>query len=354
VSRPEAPGCIVGWDVGGAHLKACLVEGGAVRDAGQWPCALWQGLQQLDAALEAVRRHWPMAWGASTRHVVTMTGEMVDLFAHRQEGVARLAGHLAERLGPSLAFYGGRAGWVAPHETAAQWAAIASANWRASAELLAARVPDALLLDIGSTTTDLVPVRGGRVVAEGDGDAERLSTGELVYQGVVRTPLCALGPRVTFGEREVNVMNEFFATTADVYRLTGELDPAHDQHPPADLAGKDATSTRQRLARMIGRDARDADAPAWLALAHAWRAAQLAEIEGQLRRVIASAALPARAPLVAAGCGAFLVHELAARLGRESLGYVRAVRAVPGEHDGLARRAALCAPALAVAVLAAG
>ena len=39
-------------------------------------------------------------------------------------------------------------------------------------------------------------------------------------------------------------MNEFFATTADVYRLTGELDPAHDQHPSADNAPKDLAATR--------------------------------------------------------------------------------------------------------------
>jgi probable H4MPT-linked C1 transfer pathway protein len=160
-----------------------------------------------------------------------MTGEMVDLFPTRAEGVARLAAQLAERLGPSLLLYAGRDGWVVPHRARAHWPSIASANWRASADLLAARLPDALLVDIGSTTTDFIAVRAGRVQAQGDSYAERLATGELVYQGVVRTPLCALARRVPFGGRDVNVMNEFFASTADVYRLTGELDPAHDQHP---------------------------------------------------------------------------------------------------------------------------
>ena len=63
---------------------------------------------------------------------------------------------------------------------------------------------------------------------QADTDAARLATGELVYHGVVRTPLCALAARVPFRGSAVSVMNEFFATTADVYRLTGELDPAHD------------------------------------------------------------------------------------------------------------------------------
>ena len=70
-------------------------------------------------------------------------------------------------------------------------------------------------------------------------------------------------------------MNEFFATTADVYRATGELDAAHDQAASADNAPKDAQATRQRLARMIGLDARDGTADEWLAFAREWRRHQL-------------------------------------------------------------------------------
>jgi uncharacterized hydantoinase/oxoprolinase family protein len=114
----------------------------------------------------------------------------------------------------------------------------------------------------------------------------------------VRTPLCALAPRVHFGGQWVNVMNEFFATTADVYRLAGELDPAHDQQPAADHGRKDEAATRQRLARMVGRDARDADDDAWLALAQHGATRQLEEIEGQASRVVAASGLPPHAPVV--------------------------------------------------------
>jgi len=353
MTRPDA-GRLVGWDIGGAHVKACLVEAGRVRDVAQWPCPLWQGVHELDGALAQARQRWPSAWDGATRHAATMTGEMVDLFPTRAEGVARLAAQLAERLGPSLQLYAGRDGWVAPPQARAHWPSIASANWRASADLLATRVPDALLVDIGSTTTDFIPVRAGCVQAQGEGDAERLASGALVYQGVVRTPLCALAPRVPFGGQDVNVMNEFFATTADVYRLTGELDPAHDQQPAADRAGKDAPATRQRLARMVGRDAADAAAAAWLALAQAWRAAQLDELQGQLARVVAASGLPAAAPLVCAGCGAFLARALGARIGRGCIDYARAVGAVRGQAQGDAATAAwasVCAAAVAVALL---
>src|SRR5205085_1320132 len=124
-----------------------------------------QGLQHLDSALAHARERWPQGWDTATRHVATMTGEMVDLFADREAGVVQLADRLAQRLGPSLRLYAPGSGWVPVQAAARHWPAIASANWRASAELLARRQRDALLVDIGSTTTDLVPVRDGRVAA---------------------------------------------------------------------------------------------------------------------------------------------------------------------------------------------
>lgn len=345
--RPER---VVGWDVGGAHVKASRVEAGRLRDVAQWACPLWQGPEPLHRALAAAQARWPDL--ADAVHAVTMTGEMVDRFPHREAGVAELAAALASALPGRLRFYAGERGWCGAAEVGAHWEAIASANWLASAELAARSVGDGVLVDIGSTTTDLIALRGGRPVPQGRSDAERLASGELVYQGVVRTPLCALGPRVRFAGRTVNVMNEFFATTADVYRTTGELDPAHDQQPTADGAAKELAATRQRLARMVGRDAREAADADWLALAQAWRTAQLAELRLNLERVIDAAALPAGAPLVAAGCGDFLAAALAQALGRPCRGFAERVLGDAAAPD-LARWAQVAAPSVAVALLAA-
>jgi probable H4MPT-linked C1 transfer pathway protein len=350
--RPDARHRRVGWDVGGAHVKACLLEGERIVDVAQWPCPLWRGLDHLDAALATARERWPQAWDARTRHVATMTGEMVDLFADREEGVARLAARLVRALGPSLVLWGARSGFCAPHESGLRWRDIASANWRATGQVLARRLRNALLVDIGSTTTDLVPLRHGVVAALGADDAERLATGELVYQGAVRTPLCALASRVVFEGRVVNVMKEFFATTADVYRLSGELDPAHDQHPAADGGTKDLDATRRRLARMVGRDARDHPASLWRALAEAFREAQLVDLESQLLRVVAASGLRDDAPIAGAGCGAFLARELAHRTGRPFVCFADALHASPA-GDAHTRWIDVCAPAVAVALLAA-
>ena len=347
---------VFGWDAGGAHLKACRTVAGRVVDAMLWACPLWQGLQHLDAALQAARQRWPQIQNA--HHAVTMSGEMADLFLHREDGVRQIAARLAQQLAPgTLDFFAGDAGWCKAHDAATHWQGIASANWLATA-LHVARTRmdhgagDAVLIDIGSTTTDLIALRGGRVLTTARSDAERLGSGELVYQGVVRTPLCALAPRIAWRGQLLNVMNEFFATVADVYRLTGELDPAHDLHASADNATKDLPATRQRLARMIGMDARDGSAQEWLVCARAWRACQLQELGGQLQRVLALHGLGRDTSIVSAGCGDFLVPELATRAGLEQgLRYGAQVALLaPGRPD-LAAWAQVCAPCIAVASL---
>jgi probable H4MPT-linked C1 transfer pathway protein len=341
---------VIGWDIGGAHVKAARLEGGRIVDAAQWPCPLWQGLDRLRAVLDQAGLRWSDL--ASRTHAVTMTGEMVDLFEHREQGVERIAALLAEAL-PAPRFFAGDASWVEAHQAGALWQRIASANWLATASHAARALPEreGLLVDIGSTTTDLIAFRRGHVVTESRSDAHRLQTGELVYQGVVRTPLCALARRIPWKGVLHNVMNEFFATTADVYRLTGELDPAHDQHPSADGAPKDARHARARLARMIGLDERDGSAAQWAGFAAAWREAQLAELREQLARVIARHDLGPGATMVAAGCGAFLAAELQPA-GWHPARYDRDVARIdPRAGDDLRGWVQVGAPAVAVASL---
>lgn len=364
---PDAHSPLIGWDIGGAHVKACLLRGRHVADVAEWPCPLWQGTAHLEECLRAARARWPEF--ASARHAVTMTGEMVDHFPDRRHGVGAIARVVADALGENTAFYAGARGWIGAHEVAGNWRHVASANWRATAQWLARTVPDAVLVDIGSTTTDLIPVRGGAIApvcAEGAGDAARLAAGTLVYQGVVRTPLCALAQRIPFRGEWFNVMNEWFATTADVYRLTGELDGDDDLHPAADNGAKDAAGSRRRLARMIGHDLDDASADDWDAFAQAWRERQLGLIASELAMLLRGAGLPEDAPLVTAGCGAFLGRVLGSRFGRPvvALGklavgepasgemMVREPGAAGGRRSALARRADVCAPGVAVALLA--
>ncbi|SEA31631.1 probable H4MPT-linked C1 transfer pathway protein [Paraburkholderia sartisoli] len=346
---------VFGWDVGGAHVKVSVADASGVPcDVAQWACPLWQGLDHLERAIDHVFERWPEARAAAAQHVITMTGEMVDLFPDRAAGVRGLSGVLAARLGPRTRFFAGADGWLDAAACAEKWRAVASANWLATAQWLATRVPDALLVDIGSTTTDIIPVVGGRVVAQGTNDAARLVSGELVYQGVVRTPLCGVAHQIVFRDQTTNVMNEWFATSADVYRLTGELWPAHDQHPAADNGPKTEAASRVRLARMIGFDAADATETEWRRFAQRWRHEQLAILATNLSRVRVAHPALAGAPIVGAGCGRFLAAALAGHDGRDYIDFAVLAGVTPAgaQQADLAEWVATCAPGVAVALLA--
>jgi probable H4MPT-linked C1 transfer pathway protein len=334
-----------GWDIGGVHVKCARFENGRLTAAMQVPCQLWLGLEHLTAAVEALR---PVHTGAD-RHAVTMTGELAEVFASRAEGVRTLSNTIAGLLAPvPVTIYGGRAGFLAAEEAAAHPEAVASANWHATAAFIAARLGNALLIDIGSTTCDIIPV-ASKVAARGYTDGERLSTGELVYTGAIRTSIMAIAAQAPFAGLMHRVTGENFSTMADVYRLTGELRPEEDQYPASDGKGKTPAECRTRMARMIGRDAEEADDAAWDALARYFRERQLALVYEAAAQVLSGTPLPPGAPIAGAGAGDFLAAVIAFRLGRP---YVSVGAQFEASAD-IRRHAVLCGPAAALAWLAA-
>src|SRR5262249_7310307 len=142
---------------------------------------------------------------------------------------------------------------------------------------LAQALDAGVLIDIGSTTTDIVPISSGKVTALGYADEERLVLEELVYAGVTRTPVMAMADSVPFAGARQRLMADYFATSADVYRLTGELPEDADQHASADGRGKTRAESAARLARMVGRDVQGAAMADWRRLAR-----YLAERQRQL------------------------------------------------------------------------
>lgn len=342
-------GSILGWDIGGAHLKAALLgaDGGL---AGLWqrPCPLWQGLDQLEGAVDAVLAE---AGGGIALHAATMTGELADIFADRDEGVSRIAGVLQARVPQgALRLYAGPRGPLAPRDCGPEERAlIASANWLATAHYVARCLPQGILVDIGTTTTDLVPFQGGAVRYRGYTDHQRLRCGELVYTGVVRTPVMAVAERVCFDGAMIPLMAELFATTADVHRLSGELPGYADSWPAADGGPKTVAGSARRLARMIGLDFLvEADLPRWRGVAEELRGRQLTRLTRTARNLLVRENLDGSAPVVGAGVGRFLARRLAGRLERPylDLGEMFPACDAPG---GLSP--ADIAPAVAVALL---
>ena len=275
-----------------------------------------------------------------------MTGELCDAFPSRREGVAGLAEIAARHLAPAApSLYAGRAGFVALGEAASHAADIASANWHASAALVALKLRDALFIDIGSTTTDIIPIVAGKVAAVGYSDAERLASGELVYTGMTRSFVMSMASRAPFRGAWTPLMNEYFASSADVHRILGDLPDGADKMATADGREKSVEASRARLARMIGREADEGAASEWEGLAAWFAEAQTRDITDAALLRLSRNDAPAAAPVVAAGVGENLAAEVARRLRRPFVGFSSLIGAPP--------EASHCAPAVAVALLGA-
>jgi len=209
----------------------------------------------------------------------------------------------------------GMSSHVFPVETARTrpWA-VAAANWVASALAVAELHADALMIDVGSTTVDLIPIAAGRVAAVGRTDLDRLLAGELVYTGGLRTNLAAIAPSVPVRDRWCPVASELFAISADVHLVLGHLTP--DGYTCATPDGRPATidCARERIARLVCADVEQLAAEEIDAIAAHLYAEQLRQIETAARRV--SERVGGAAPVVPLGGGAFLARAAAQRLDR--------------------------------------
>ncbi len=335
---------VIGWDIGGAHLKAARCEGGRIVDAVQVASPLRLGLERVNEAFAEAKA----AMGSAARHIVTMTGELADTFESRAEGVARLSALAVRELAPDpVTFYGGRAGLLRAEQTRDHVADIASANWHATAALVGKVRGTALVMDMGSTTTDIVPVVDGAVAARGYTDAERLATGELVYTGLVRSLAMATVDRAPFAGRWTRLIGENFANMGDVHRILGSLPEGADQMPTADGRAKTVPASRARLARVIGCDIDDADDSAWAGLAQWFAEAQIRKVTDGALLVLSQGRVPGAAPIVGAGCGDAVIREVARRIGRSCVAFDTMLDVVPQARQ----RASQCAPAAVAALI---
>jgi (4-(4-[2-(gamma-L-glutamylamino)ethyl]phenoxymethyl)furan-2-yl)methanamine synthase len=335
---------VIGWDIGGVHLKAARAEYGRIVKAVQFAAPLRGGVERLAEAFMRAKAEL----GAAEHHVVTMTGELADTFSSRPEGVEYLAMLAARELkGAPVSIYAGPAGYIRPDEARTHARLVASANWHACASFIAGRRRDALFIDMGSTTTDVVPIVDGNVAARGYTDAQRLAAGELVYTGLVRGFVMASADRAPFKGAWTPLINENFANMADVYRMLGSLPAEADLMATADGREKTREASRARLARMVGADDADADDGAWMALAQWFAEMQMRRVIDAVMLVNSQHVLPADAPVVSAGIGAHIVQEIARRVGRGYVAFDALLDVAPQARAA----ASQCAPAAALALL---
>jgi (4-(4-[2-(gamma-L-glutamylamino)ethyl]phenoxymethyl)furan-2-yl)methanamine synthase len=338
----------IGWDIGGAHLKMAHIDpAGRILSICQFPTPLWHGLEVLCQSLERAKNS---ITEKSVRHAITTTAELVDIFPDRITGLKQLTEHISNVLDKnSIQFFSGRSGWVLPDKTMKFAAQIASANWYATASFLTTCIEHGILLDVGSTTTDIIAFAHGEVLNQGYTDYERLASGELVYTGIVRTPVMAIVRELYLDNHWQPVIAENFASMADIYRLTGDLQEEDDMLDTVDGAGKSVLHSARRLARMVGKDIySDAEVINWQSVARNIAESQQDRIFNACKRVSSVLQNNSEITIVGAGAGRFLVKTMAEKMGYQYQDFADLLQVT----DEMKQSAARSATAVSVAQLA--
>lgn len=226
---------MIGVDVGGANVKVADREGIHARY-----CPLWEG-SPLGKVLGTFRS------GGETEAAVVMSGELADCFCSKDEGISWIV-DTVRGVFPDALFYGTDGRF---HEGAVP--ALAAANWLASADLLRDAHPYGLLVDMGSTTTDVVPLTSFSSLL-GLTDLLRLQKGYLVYTGLLRTTLPAVIRSVELSGGTTPVSAEYFACSGDAHLVLGHITGKEYTSDTPDRKDRERSSSLRRLARVVCAD----------------------------------------------------------------------------------------------------
>jgi len=295
---------VVGLDIGGANLKVAHSDG-VCRSL---PFAVWQTPDCLADQLRSLIADWLPCRALA----VTMTAELADCFSTKTEGVDRILSSI-ETLAADLPIAVWQTGGeFVSADFARQFPLLtAASNWHALATFVGRMVPDqqSLLLDVGTTTCDIIPLENGVPMPVGRTDLERLQSGELVYTGIRRTPVCAIAHAVPLDEGYVQLAAELFATTLDVHLLTGDIaaDPADCE--TANGMAATIESAHDRIARAICCDRTEISLEQARAIAGFLSNVQQQRLTGAVNRVLASGGKSVES-IIVSGSGSFLARRI--------------------------------------------
>ena len=319
-ARPKAPsgaGMVIGWDIGGVNTKAARVDIDAGRPSLAGTASAALEMERNSAALVATLcRLAAGLGGGSAVHAVTMTAELSQAFRTKREGVGYVLAAVASAFpGDPVSVYGVEGRFLDPAEARERPLEVGGANWAATARFVGQQMPDCLLVDIGTTSTDIIPLVDAEPKTVGRTDPERLLSGELVYTGALRTPVEAIARVVPLRGGLCPLAAERFALIGDVYLWLGALEAG--DYTVATPDGRPATRefAGERLARAVCADAEMLDEEAVATIARALAEAQVLMVAHAMRRV--RARHPMIATVVVTGLGDFIGAEAARRLGLE-------------------------------------
>ncbi len=287
---------ILGIDIGGANTKVASSDGKLIE---LHYVPLWKNTKLPELLLDISARLRPEKTG------VVITGELADCFPDKDSGISYIIDAVNNAF--SDAYFLDSSGIF----TKEKKRELAATNWMASALFVGKEYTDCIFVDIGSTTTDIIPIRKG-VPRVGRTDFSRLKNSELVYTGVLRTNIAAIIDRVILGGAACRISSELFAITADAYMVLGMIQEDEYTCETPDGAGKSLPDARRRLARVVCADLFEIRDDELVLIAQQVMETQVRVVMEALRDVAEKHSIRR---IVACGLGEFLAKKAAEELG---------------------------------------
>jgi hypothetical protein len=283
---------ILGLDIGGANTKYGLLlvkdEGKTILASGSDYFPLWKRFSEYPQYLRRLKSNLTEKWGDIDQVVFVTTAELADCFQTKKEGITKLTALVKSvfphKHGKEVLILNINGEFLPAQKAQEHFLTVSATNWVASALIIAKEYPNCLLLDIGTTTTDILPIYNGMIAAKGKTDLERLIHSELVYTGLLRTNVATICHTVMFDKQEIPLASELFATSGDVYLLLDEL--KEEQFTTETADGKPATKehAKARLARIICADINQLSSEEIISIARQIKNAQLQQISQALMK----------------------------------------------------------------------
>ncbi|MEM3379092.1 MAG: hydantoinase/oxoprolinase family protein [Candidatus Bathyarchaeia archaeon] len=317
---------VMGLDIGGANTKAAFVraENGGVTElktASEY-FPVWKDKGKLVNVLLKLKKQLS---GAAPLHGVglTMTAELSDAYQTKREGVNHILTCTAEAFVDVPLFVLDVDATLRPIDSAKmEPLRVAAANWTATGWLVSQLIKTCVVVDIGSTSTSIIPIVNGRVAAVGKTDLEKLMCGELVYTGTLRTNIASIVRSVPLRNGRARVSSELFAQSGDVHLILGSITAKEYTSETADGRGKTLREAMARLARVVCADIEMLTEQELLEMARYIYGKQVEQVAEGLSEVYSrvKAFATGDVPVVVTGIGRnFLARAAAEKIGADKI-----------------------------------
>ena len=277
---------ILGLDIGGANTDCTIIELknneiiSMKNDREYFP--MWKNNTQLQECLRKLTENDPDI----DVICVSMTAELTDGYTSKKEGVLDISHQVIKVFNEKIVYFVTFDGLKTYDELKKNPLSAAAANWIGTAEIIKYIEKNCIFMDIGSTTTDIIPIKNHKEYALGHTDLERLSTGELIYTGMLRTNLTSIVHTVPIHNKNTRVSSELFSITADVHRILGNIEEDEYTCPTPDGNKKDIISCKRRLARLVCADLDSLEDEEIIKLAEYIEKKQIDQIYSGLKEVV--------------------------------------------------------------------